>query len=63
MTALSLRRLWTIHKQVAIDHGRHCRPELGLLQGALYSGARCVLMVPLTQSKRKRRPKAALSWG
>ena len=43
-TSLSLRRLWTIYKQTAIDHGAGKR-ELTIANDAFYSGARGVLMV------------------
>jgi len=44
-TSLSLRRLWTLYKRVAKEHGTDSRRDLILLQDAFYSGARGVLKV------------------
>jgi hypothetical protein len=44
MTALSLRRLWTIYKKILTDDGMG-RRDLILAQQAFYSGARGVLKV------------------
>jgi hypothetical protein len=40
-----LRRLWTLYKRVAKEHGTDSRRDLVLLQDAFYSGARGVLKV------------------
>jgi hypothetical protein len=45
MTALSLRRLWSIYKLTALAHGTVSRRDLALSQAAFYSGARGVLKV------------------
>jgi hypothetical protein len=45
MTKLSLRRLWTLYKAVAMAHGTRSRRDLMLLQDAFYGGARGVLKV------------------
>ena len=46
MTALSLRRLWTIYKRTAIAQGiGGSKRDLALAQIAFYSGARAVLKV------------------
>ncbi len=45
MTALSLRRLWTIYKRTALAGGTGNERDAVLLQAAFYSGARGVLKV------------------
>lgn len=44
VTTLSLRRLWTMYKQILADGGMRKR-DLILAQNAFYSGARSVLQV------------------
>jgi hypothetical protein len=43
-TTLSLRRLWTIYKLTATNHGAGKR-QLAIAHEAFYSGARAILMV------------------
>jgi hypothetical protein len=45
VTALSLRRLWTIYKRTALAHSTGSKRDLALSQIAFYSGARGVLKV------------------
>jgi hypothetical protein len=45
VTALSLRRLWTIYKRTALAYGSGSKRDLALSQAAFYSGARGVLKV------------------
>jgi hypothetical protein len=45
MTIPSLRRLWTLYKQMALEHDDHTRRELALMQDAFYTGARGVLKI------------------
>jgi hypothetical protein len=45
MTALSLRRLWTIYKRTALACGTGSKRDVVLSQAAFYSGARGVLKV------------------
>ena len=45
MTALSLRRLWSIYKRTAMTHDTASKRDLALSQLAFYAGARGVLKV------------------
>jgi hypothetical protein len=40
----TLRRMWTMYKKLLVEDGASRRDQI-LVQGAFYSGARCILKV------------------
>lgn len=55
MIPLSVRRLWTLHRQVATEHGGHSQWELVLLQDAFYSALREVNSWQRSNNRRRGR--------